>query len=145
MRSGSQQCVSVVQRTRTFTAIARFKSHRSAEIECMFWCMFACDITAFYCDILQYCTGGQVFHSLNVMRIRALTCGVLQHSKIWTQNPPSSLSWGFDSPSRHQSNVSKFNKLRCFISVISLCSFLALGGLMHVGCGDSCDILQSSD
>ena len=55
----------------------------------MFWCMFACDITAFYCDILQNCTGGQVFHSLNVMRIRALTCGLLQHSKIWTQNPPA--------------------------------------------------------
>jgi hypothetical protein len=54
----------------------------------MFWCMFACGITAFYCDILQNCTGGQVFHSENVMRIRALTCGLLQHSKIWTQNPP---------------------------------------------------------
>jgi hypothetical protein len=63
------------------------KSHRGAEIQCMFWCMFACDITAFYCDILQNCTDGQAFHSVNVMRIRALTCGLLQHSKIWTQNP----------------------------------------------------------
>jgi hypothetical protein len=38
----------------------------------------------------------------------------------------------------------KKNNLRCSISVISLRSFLALGGLVHVGCGESCDILQSS-
>jgi hypothetical protein len=50
--------------------------------------MFACDVTAIYCDILQNCTGGQVFHSVSVMRIRAVTCGLLQHSQIWTQNPP---------------------------------------------------------
>src|SRR5215469_2581942 len=98
----------------------------------MFWCMFACTITAFYCDILQNCTDGQVFHSVNVMRIRALTCGLLQHSKIWTQNPPSSLSWGFDSPSRHQYKACKFNELRCYISAIPLRPFLALGGLVHV-------------
>jgi hypothetical protein len=35
---------------------------------------------------------------LNVMRIRALTCGVLQHSKIWTQNPSKATSWGSTPP-----------------------------------------------
>lgn len=64
----------------------------------MFWCMFACDITAFNCDLLQSCTGGQGFHSVNVMRIRALTCAYLQHFGVWTQTPPESLPWGFDSP-----------------------------------------------
>ena len=122
-----------------------FKSHWGAEIQCMFWCMFACDISAFCCDILQNCLDGLAFHSVNVMRIRALTCGLRQHSEIWTQNPPSSLSWGFDSPSRHQSKASKSNKLRCSISAISLCSFPAIRGLVHVGCGNSCDILQSSN
>src|SRR6266567_8972713 len=111
----------------------------------MFWCMFACDITAFCCDILQNRTDGHVFHSVNVMRIRALTCGLLQHSKIWTQNPSKATSWGFNSPSRHQPKCSKSNKLHCFVSVIPLCSFFALGGLVHVGCGDSRDILLSSD
>jgi hypothetical protein len=99
----------------------------------MFWCMFACDITAFFCDILQICTDGQVFHSVNVMRIRALTCVLLQHSKIWTQNPSKATSWGFNSPSRHQSKVRKYNKLRCFISVIPPCSFPALEGWCMLG------------
>jgi hypothetical protein len=40
---------------------------------------------------------------------------------------------GVRPPSRNQSKVSKLNELRCFISVIPLCSFLALGGLVHVG------------
>src|SRR6516165_6159769 len=111
----------------------------------MFWCMLACGITAFYCDILQNCTGGQVFHSENVMRIRALTCGLLQHSKIWTQNPSKATSWGLNSPSRHQYNVSKCNNLHGSSCAVPLCSFLPLGGLVHVGCDDSCDILQSSD
>jgi hypothetical protein len=78
----------------------------------MFWCMFACDITAFYCDILQDCSGGQVFHSVNVMRIHALTCGLLQDSGIWTQNPPIARSWGFDPPSRHQISSFRMCSLR---------------------------------
>lgn len=70
----------------------------------MFWCMLACDITPLYCDILRNCIGGQVFDCMNVMRIRALTCGLLQFSKIWTQNPPPSLAYEFDSRSRHHYN-----------------------------------------
>jgi hypothetical protein len=79
------------------------------------------------------------------MRIRALTCGLLQHSKIWTQNPSKATSWGLNSPSRHQYNVSKCNNLHGSSCAVPLCSFLPLGGLVHVGCDDSCDILQSSD
>ena len=70
----------------------------------MFWCMFAFDVTAIYCDILQNRNGAQVFYSVQVMRIRALTCGLLQHSEIWTQNPPPSLAYEFDSRSRHHYN-----------------------------------------
>jgi hypothetical protein len=33
----------------------------AAEIQCMFWCMFASDVTAIYCDILQNRNGAQVF------------------------------------------------------------------------------------
>src|SRR5271165_5784605 len=35
------------------------------------------------------------------MRIRALTCSVLQSSRDWTQNPSEATPWGFNSPSRH--------------------------------------------
>jgi hypothetical protein len=80
---------------------------------------------------------------LNVIPIRALTCGLLQHSKIWTQNPPSSLSWGFDSPSRHQSKVSKYNKLRCLCSSFHFAPFLALEGRCMLGVdtpATSCDL-----
>ena len=70
----------------------------------MFWCTFASDGTASYCNILRNRNGVQVFHPVEVMRIRALTCGVLQHSKIWTQNPPPSLAYEFDSRSRHHYN-----------------------------------------
>jgi hypothetical protein len=35
-----------------------------AEIQCMFWCMFASDVTAIYCDILQNRNGAQVFYSV---------------------------------------------------------------------------------
>jgi hypothetical protein len=79
-----------------------FEWHRDAQIQCTFWCMLAFDITAYYCDFLQNCTGRQVSHSVNVMRTRALTCGLLQHSGFWTQNPPIARSWGFDPPSRHR-------------------------------------------
>jgi hypothetical protein len=78
----------------------------------MFWCMFACDITAFYCDILQDCSGGQVFHSVNVMRIHALTCGLLQDSGIWTQNPPIARSWGFDPPLPAPNKYNRINGLQ---------------------------------
>jgi hypothetical protein len=71
---------------------------------CMFWCMFACDVTAIYCDILQNQNRTQVSNSVQVMRIHALTCNLLQASKDWTQNPPESFPWGFDSPSRHHYN-----------------------------------------
>jgi hypothetical protein len=81
-----------------------FEGHRDAEIQCMFWCMLAFDIAADCCDFLQNCTGGQVFHSVNVMRTRALACGLLQHSRFWTQNPPPSLAYEFDSRSRHHYN-----------------------------------------
>ena len=36
----------------------------AAEIECMFWCMFASNVTAIYCDIMQNRNGAQVFYSL---------------------------------------------------------------------------------
>jgi hypothetical protein len=98
MRSGSQQCVIVAQGSALSRPIPGFKSHRDAEIQCMFWCMFACDITAFYCDILQNPTDGHVFHSVNVLPIHALTCGLLQHSKIWTQNPPALAAMGVRPP-----------------------------------------------
>ena len=118
-------------------------ARNNAEIQCMFWCMFACDITAFYCNILQNRTNRQVFHSVNVMRIRALTCGLLQHSKIWTQNPPTLQSWGFNSPSRHESKCSNSNKLHCFVSVIPLARFLPLEGWCMLGVvtpATSCDL-----
>jgi hypothetical protein len=72
-----------------------------------------------------------------VMRIRALTCGLLQHSQVWTQNPPSSFSWGFDSPSRHQSKVSKSNKLALVIPPFHFAPFLPLEGwcMLGVVCG----------
>ena len=57
------------------------------EIQCMFWCMLVSDITAIYCDILQCLTGAQTFHSLYVMRICAVTCGLLQQFIRRTQNP----------------------------------------------------------
>jgi len=72
--------------------------------QCMFWCMFASDATAISCDILQNRSGEHVFYYVYVMRIRALTCSLLQHSKIWTQNPSIARSWGFAPPSRHQQN-----------------------------------------
>ena len=100
-------CVSVAQRSKTFKDFTKPKSDRDAEIQCMFWCMHVFDITARFCDFLQSCTGGDVSHSVNLMRSRALACGLLRHPKIWTQNPPSSLSWGFNSPSRHH----RINKL----------------------------------
>jgi hypothetical protein len=70
----------------------------------MFWCMFASDVTAIYCDILQNRNGAQVFYYVYVMRIRALACSLLQYSKDWTQNPPPSLAYEFDSRSRHHYN-----------------------------------------
>jgi hypothetical protein len=73
-------------------------------IKCMFWCMFAADVNAIYCDVLLNRNGAQVFHSVIVMRIHASTCGLLQHSEIWTQNPPPSLAYEFDSRSRHHYN-----------------------------------------
>jgi hypothetical protein len=38
------------------------------------------------------------------MRIRALTCDLLQNSKFWTQNPPTLAVMGVRPPSRHQQN-----------------------------------------
>jgi len=52
----------------------------------MFWCMLASDDTAMYCDILQNRNGAQVFYDVCFMRIRAVTCDLLQHLEIWTQN-----------------------------------------------------------
>jgi hypothetical protein len=73
-------------------------------IQCMFWCMLASDITAIYCDILQNLCGSHVFYYVCPMRISALTCSVLQSSRDWTQNPPPSLAYEFDSRSRHHYN-----------------------------------------
>jgi hypothetical protein len=98
MRSGSQQCVIVAQGSPFHARFHGFNSHRDADIQCMFWCMFASDVTAIYCDILQNRIGGQVFHSVNVMRIRALMCGLLLHSGIWTQNPPALAAMGVRPP-----------------------------------------------
>jgi hypothetical protein len=42
------------------------------------------------------------------MRIRALTCSLLQQSRFWIQNPSEATPWGFDSPSRHQSITTLF-------------------------------------
>ena len=127
-------------RSRTFKG---FESHRDAEFQCMFWCMFAVDITASLCDILQSRSGAQIFCHVWVMRIRALTCGLLQHSEVWTQNPPSSLSWGFDSPSRHQPKVSKYNKLRHLYPSSHFAPFLPMEGWCMLGVvtpATSCDL-----
>ena len=59
---------------------------------------------AIYCDILQNSNGAQVSYYVKVMRIRALRCSLLQPSKDWTQNPPPSLAYEFDSRSRHHYN-----------------------------------------
>jgi len=79
-------------------------SRRGAKIWCMFWCMLHSDVTAIYCNILQHRYSVQAFYSAKVMPIRALMCGLLQHSQVWTQNPPPSLAYEFDSRSRHHYN-----------------------------------------
>jgi hypothetical protein len=116
-----------------------------AKIQCMFWCMLGFDDNAIYCDMLQDRDVVQGFYSVHLMRSHALTCSLLQHTRFWTQNPSKAASWGFNSPSRHQPKVSKCNRLHCFLSAITRRSSLAIGGPVHVVCGDCCDILRSSD
>src|ERR1039458_1700400 len=64
----------------------------------MLWCMFATDVTAIYCDILQNLNGAHVFYYVCFMRISALTCSVLQSSNDWTQNPPALAAMGVRPP-----------------------------------------------
>jgi hypothetical protein len=94
----------MLSRGSAFQNNSRSSVASEAEILCTFWCMFASDVTASHCDILQSRTGAQIFCCVWVMRIRALMCSLLQDSKIWTQNPSKATSWGFNSPSRHQSH-----------------------------------------
>lgn len=61
MRSGSQQCAIVGQWSALSRRFHGFKAHRDTEIQCMFWCMFACDLTASHCDILQNRNAAQIF------------------------------------------------------------------------------------
>jgi hypothetical protein len=86
---------------RAFTAMTRVQfplGRQDSVIQCMFWCMLASDITAICCDILQNLYGSHVFYYVCPMRIRALTCGLLPHSKIWTQNPPTLAVMGVRPP-----------------------------------------------
>jgi hypothetical protein len=54
IRSGSQQCVNYCPDGRAFHGDSTGSNRIGiAEIKCMFWCMFASDVTAIYCDILQ--------------------------------------------------------------------------------------------
>jgi hypothetical protein len=62
----------------------------------MFWCMFAFDVIAIYCDILQNRDAMQAFYSVHPMPSHALACGFLQHSEIWTQNPVRIACFAFD-------------------------------------------------
>ena len=110
----------------------------------MFWCTLACDLTAFCCDILQNCTGGQVFHSVNVMRIRALTCGLLQHSKDWTQNP-STLAVNGGSTPAPGTNLRSANPINYAVLFPSFHfgPFLSLEGWCMLGVvtpATSCDV-----
>ncbi len=68
------------------------------KIWCMFWCMFRLDLNANQCDIMQDRNCGQVLYSVQIMRISAFTCGLLQQSEIWTQNPPTVAVMGVRPP-----------------------------------------------